>query len=117
MKGRVTEIPELQAIGEVYDKSPAQVALRWELQSGLVTIPKSVHRHRIEENRDVFDFALTDEEMQTIAALHRGERIGPHPDQFAKLCESGDSPSKVSAHTHESSATDADRSLRERSLL
>lgn len=82
MKGQVTEIPELQEIGEVYDKSPAQVAIRWELQSGLVTIPKSVHRNRIEENRDIFDFALTDGEMQTIAALDRGERVGPHPDEF-----------------------------------
>lgn len=83
MKGRVTDIPELQEIAAHHNKTPAQVALRWELQSELVAIPKSVRRNHIEDNRDIFDFELTGNEMQTIASLDRGERIGPHPDEFA----------------------------------
>lgn len=81
MKGRVGEIAEMVAIGQRHAKSPAQVALRWLLQLGVVTIPKSVHRERVAENADVFDFALTDDEMQAIDGLDRGERFGPHPDR------------------------------------
>jgi diketogulonate reductase-like aldo/keto reductase len=60
--------------------SPAQVAIRWQLQSGIAVIPKSVTEHRIPENRDVFDFALTEDHMASIAALDIGDRVGPHPD-------------------------------------
>lgn len=77
MKGRVADVPELLAIGAAHDKSPAQVAVRWLLQLGVVAIPKSVHAGRIAENADVFDFALTDDEMAAIAALDRGYRFGP----------------------------------------
>ncbi|MFE1290274.1 aldo/keto reductase [Streptomyces sp. NPDC058751] len=65
-----------------YGKSPAQVVLRWHLQLGNVVIPKSVTPARIRENFDVFDFALTDEEMRSVAALDRGLRTGPHPDEL-----------------------------------
>ena len=81
MKGRVAEVPELVAIGAAHDKSPAQVAVRWLLQLGVVTIPKSVHADRIAENADVFDFTLTDDEMAMIATLDRGYRFGPEPDR------------------------------------
>ena len=56
-------------IGEKYGKSAAQVILRWDVQRGGVTIPKSVHKNRIDANFDVFDFSLTDEEMKQIEAL------------------------------------------------
>lgn len=59
----------LRAIGEKYNKSVAQVILRWQLQLGIVVIPKSTHQERMAENLNVFDFALTDSEMQTIAGL------------------------------------------------
>lgn len=65
--------PVLTAIGEAHGKSVAQVALRWQLQRGIVCIPKSVRRERMEQNFDVFDFALTDDEMAQIAALDERE--------------------------------------------
>lgn len=59
----------LRAIGEKYNKSVAQVILRWQLQRGIVVIPKSTHKERMAENLNVFDFALTDNDMQVIAGL------------------------------------------------
>ena len=80
MRGGVSEIPELVEIGHAHNKSPAQVSIRWILQMGYVAIPKSVHADRIAENADVFDFELTDEQMETIDRLDTGQRIGPDPD-------------------------------------
>ncbi len=80
MKGRAAEVPELVLIAETHRKSPAQVAIRWILQHGMTTIPKSVHRERLAENADVFDFELSGEEMAAIDLLDRGARFGPHPD-------------------------------------
>lgn len=81
MKGRVAEVPELVMIAEAHGVSPAQVAIRWILQKGMVTIPKSVHSERIAENADVFSFHLTDEEMAAIDLLDRDQRLGPEPDR------------------------------------
>lgn len=67
------EQPVLAEIGRAHGKSVAQVILRWQLQRGIVCIPKSVHRERMEQNFDVFDFELTEEEMARIAALDRDE--------------------------------------------
>ena len=64
--------PVLTRIGEKYGKGAGQVALRWNMQRGVVVIPKSTHRERMEQNLDVFDFTLTDEEMKEIAALDIG---------------------------------------------
>jgi len=80
MRGRVADIPELIEIGKAHGKSPAQVSIRWILQMGYIVIPKSVHEDRIAENADVFDFELTDEEMEAIDRLDRGERLGSDPD-------------------------------------
>ncbi|RZS89580.1 diketogulonate reductase-like aldo/keto reductase [Motilibacter rhizosphaerae] len=77
-KGLLDE-PVLKEIGEQYGKSPAQVVLRWHVQLGLVAIPKSVTPSRIAENLDVFDFALSDDDLAKIATLETGERIGPDP--------------------------------------
>lgn len=68
-RGGMFDLPELKAIGEKYGKTVAQVILRWHLQSGVVVIPKSTHKERMEENFQVFDFTLSDEDMQAIAAL------------------------------------------------
>jgi diketogulonate reductase-like aldo/keto reductase len=84
MRGAVEQIPEIVGIAEVHDRTPAQVTLRWILQHGVTTIPKSVHRERIVENADVYDFDLSDDEMATIDALDRGERLGRDPDKIAR---------------------------------
>lgn len=70
-RGDMFTNPVLTAIGANHHKSVAQVILRWHIQRGVVAIPKSTHLARMEENFDVFDFALTTEEMDTIAALDR----------------------------------------------
>ena len=67
--------PVLREIGGKYGKSVAQTALRFLLQSGVVVIPKSVHKDRMEENFDVFDFTLTEDEMKRIEALDTGESL------------------------------------------
>ena len=64
--------PTLTAIGNAHGKSVAQVVLRWLIQRGIVTIPKSVRRERMEQNLDVFDFTLTDDEMTRIATMDTG---------------------------------------------
>jgi diketogulonate reductase-like aldo/keto reductase len=82
MRGAVLSIPEMQAISERRNKTIAQVVLRWNLQHGVVTIPKSVHEKRIIENAGIFDFDLSDEEMTKIDALDQDQRVGPDPDNF-----------------------------------
>ncbi len=68
-RGDMFQNPVLNAIGKRHGKSAAQVILRWHLQRGVVVIPKSTHIERMEENLNVFDFTLTGEEMDAIAAL------------------------------------------------
>ena len=79
LKGRAAEEPTLVEIGERLGVSPAQVAVRWVLQQGYVVIPKSVHAERIAENADVFDFELTDRDMERIGACDHGRRLGRTP--------------------------------------
>lgn len=64
--------PILVQIGQKYGKSAAQVALRWNIQRGVVVIPKSVHEERMKQNFDVFDFALSDEDMEQIKSMDIG---------------------------------------------
>lgn len=68
-RGNMFTNPVLQKLGDKYNKTIAQVILRWQLQRGIVVIPKSTHKERMAQNLDVFDFTLTDEDMQDIAAL------------------------------------------------
>ncbi|MGG2952647.1 aldo/keto reductase [Geobacillus stearothermophilus] len=82
MRGEILSEPTIVEIGKKYGKTPAQVVLRWDLQHGVVTIPKSVTPARIKENADIFDFSLTDEEMKQIDALNLNKRVGPDPDNF-----------------------------------
>ncbi len=92
-RGGLFENPVLAAIGEAHGKSAAQVMLRWNLQRGVVVIPKSVHRERMEQNLDVFDFELTDDEMAQIALLDtKTSSFFSHADPamvqwFAKMVE------------------------------
>ena len=67
----IVKNPELAAIGERYGKTAAQVALRWLTQCGIVAIPKSSHKERMEQNFNIFDFALSSNEMQQIATLNQ----------------------------------------------
>lgn len=67
--------PVLKAVGEKYGKSAAQVALRFLLQSDVILIPKSVHKDRMAENFDIFDFVLNEEDMEKIRALDTGESL------------------------------------------
>ena len=82
MKGRVMEIPELAALGQKYGKNAVQITLRWMIQKGVVTIPKSANKERIFSNIDIFDFEIEDEDMALIDSLDRNERMGRHPDNF-----------------------------------
>ncbi|MFE3491030.1 MULTISPECIES: aldo/keto reductase [Streptomyces] len=79
-QGALLKEAALVSIAGRHGKSPAQVVLRWHLQLGNVVIPKSVTPDRIRQNIDVFDFELSAEDMDAIAALDRGMRTGPDPD-------------------------------------
>ena len=82
MRGKLLDNKKIQDIAEKHTKSTAQVIIRWDLQKGVATIPKSVTPSRIEENSKVFDFELNEEEMALIDSLDREERTGAHPDHF-----------------------------------
>ncbi|AJY73506.1 aldo/keto reductase [Paenibacillus beijingensis] len=82
MQGELLDNSDLKEIADKYGKSIAQVILRWDLQNGVVTIPKSTKEHRIVENAAVFDFELTKEDMEKIDGLNQNHRVGPDPDNF-----------------------------------
>ncbi|CAH1210487.1 putative oxidoreductase YtbE [Paenibacillus auburnensis] len=82
MQGGLLDQPDLQEIAAGYGKSVAQVILRWDLQHGIVTIPKSTREQRITENAAIFDFVLSAEDMARIDGLNRDQRVGPDPDNF-----------------------------------
>lgn len=82
MQGELLDNPVLTEIASSKGKSVAQIILRWDLQNGVVTIPKSTKAHRIIENADIFDFELSTEEMQRISSLNDNVRVGPDPDNF-----------------------------------
>ncbi|WGV58915.1 aldo/keto reductase [Brevibacillus brevis] len=82
MQGQLLDNPVLKGIAEKHGKSIAQVIIRWDLQNGVVTIPKSTKEHRIVENASVFDFELSKEDMEMIHSLNQNHRVGPDPDNF-----------------------------------
>lgn len=79
--------PVLSKIGEKYGKSAAQVALRWNVQRGVVVIPKSVHKERMTQNMDIWDFSLSSEDMAEIANLDTGhsEIVNHYDPAFVKM--------------------------------
>ena len=78
--------PVLAEIGEKYGKSAAQAALRWNVQRGVVVIPKSVHKERMEQNMNIWDFELSAEDMAEIAKLDigRSEIVNHYDPNFVK---------------------------------
>lgn len=74
--------PAVKEIAAKYGKTPAQVLLRWDLDQGVITIPKSIKQNRIKENCQIFDFELTKDEIATLAALNENKRNGADPDNF-----------------------------------
>ncbi|OAS82166.1 MULTISPECIES: aldo/keto reductase [Metabacillus] len=82
MQGELLQHPILEEIGNKYNKTTAQVILRWDLQNEVVTIPKSVKEHRIIENANIFDFELSQDDLEKIKSLNQDRRIGPDPDNF-----------------------------------
>ncbi|WP_156293430.1 2,5-didehydrogluconate reductase DkgA [Serratia oryzae] len=78
----VFDQPIIKRLAEKYGKTPAQIVVRWHLDSGLVVIPKSVTPARIRENFEVFDFKLDKEELNEIATLDIGNRLGPDPESM-----------------------------------
>lgn len=82
MNGKVADIPLLIEIGARYNKSPYQVTLKWNLQRGILTIPKSTHKDRLISNADIFDFDLSNIEIEQINELAENKRLGAHPDFF-----------------------------------
>ena len=79
--------PVLTAIGQKYGKSAAQVALRWNVQRGVTVIPKSIHKERMEQNIDIWDFQLSDEDMAEIAKLDIGhsEIVNHYDSKFVQM--------------------------------
>jgi len=82
MDGKITNEQVVQKLAEKYHKTPAQIALRWDLQHEVVTIPKSTHSNRIAENSQIFDFELSPADMNVLDALDEGKRVGPDPNSF-----------------------------------
>ncbi len=82
MQGKFIEIGKFDEIALKYNKTAAQVLLRWHLQRGVIIIPKSVNKLRIKENAAIFDFSLSEEEMAQINKLDKNYRFGPDPDNF-----------------------------------
>lgn len=72
-RGGIFTLPQLQEIAHNHGKTVAQIILRWHLERGIIVIPKSTHKERMQENFDIFDFALSDEDKQTIAALDKAQ--------------------------------------------
>ena len=72
----------LKEIAKKYNKTTAQVVLRWDLQSHVITIPKSTNEGRLLQNIDIFDFELSKEDMELIDSLNKDFRVGPDPDNF-----------------------------------
>ncbi|WP_042349220.1 aldo/keto reductase [Bacillus massiliogorillae] len=81
-RGRLLDDSKLAELAKKHNKTVAQIILRWDLQSDIITIPKSTKEHRIIENATIYDFELTDADMQVIDSLNRNERTGADPDNF-----------------------------------
>ena len=82
MQGNIFDLDILKELASKYQKTVAQIVLRWDLQKGVVTIPKSSKKDRIIANANLFDFELNHEDMARLDALDRGQRFGPDPDNF-----------------------------------
>lgn len=82
MNGKIFDLPEFQNLADKYGKSIAQVVLRYDLQKGIVTIPKSSKEERILSNANLFDFEIAQSDMELLDAMDQNFRTGPDPDNF-----------------------------------
>lgn len=82
MNGQILEDDIVKEIANDIGKTPAQVIIRWNIDEDIVVIPKSVTKSRIEENLQVFDFKLTENQLNKLNALNKDQRIGPDPETF-----------------------------------
>lgn len=82
MQGQILKDATLQTIADKYNKSVAQVVLRWDIQRDVLLAVKSVHPERMQSNADVFDFALEQSDMDKINEMNENLRVGPNPDEF-----------------------------------
>lgn len=80
MKGQLLEVPLMMDLAEKYNKTIAQIALRWHIQKGIIPIPKSSHYGRIADNIDIFNFELSEEDMIKIDKLDRNETVSGIPE-------------------------------------
>lgn len=79
MKGQLLEVPLMMDLAEKYNKSIAQIALRWHIQKGIIPIPKSSHYGRMSDNIDIFNFELSKEDIIKIDKLDRNETVSSIP--------------------------------------
>jgi 2,5-diketo-D-gluconate reductase A len=86
-QGAVVRDPTIEAVARDNARTPAQVVLRWHVQRGSIIFPKSSSPLRMEENFEIFDFALSEGDMNRISALDREERTGPDPDTYNVIPE------------------------------
>ncbi|MCU4183222.1 aldo/keto reductase [Acidiferrimicrobium sp. IK] len=84
-QGKVLDDAVIAGIAQAHGRSPAQAVLRWHVQRGDIVFPKSVTPQRIRDNLALFDFELSDHEMDAISGLNRDQRTGPDPDVFAMV--------------------------------
>ena len=82
MQGHIFDLDVMNDLASKYNKTIAQVVLRWDLQKGVITIPKSSKPERIKANANLFDFELSDEDVQLLDSLEKGKRFGPDPNNF-----------------------------------
>ena len=81
MRGLIFQLPLFQQLSQKYERTISQIVLRWDLQMGVVTIPKSTTLTRIKENADIFDFEISNEDMKEIEKLNNSFRIGMNPNE------------------------------------
>jgi methylglyoxal/glyoxal reductase len=82
MEGKVLDHPFIVDLAQRYEKTPAQIILRWHVQSGFIVIPKSTKPERIRENIALFDFELPENDMRMIEGMNLNQRVGVDPDTF-----------------------------------
>jgi methylglyoxal/glyoxal reductase len=75
----------LKGISKKYQRTAAQVILRWYLQKGIIPIPKTSHKERVVENYQIFDFNINQADLILIDNFNRDLRFGPHPDSFQEF--------------------------------
>jgi diketogulonate reductase-like aldo/keto reductase len=81
-QGLLLQDQTLQRLAKKYQKSVAQIILRWDIQNGIIIIPKTTRPERMKENMTLFDFSIDEADMKTIDSLNKNQRTGPDPDIF-----------------------------------